>query len=196
MYNGVRCIEINSLSNSTYVVINNKLTFSDTAGHWAKTQILNMGSRTAVQGVGESAFEPERNITRAEFAAMIVKGLGIKLDDYSGKFTDVGASSWCAKYVETAYNYGLVLGYEDGTFKPNDIITREQIFAMICRAMKITELSSGLASSEINSVYSNYTDEDKVASFFKTEVAACIKTGVVNGRTSTQIAPKANITRA
>jgi len=69
---------INSLTDSTYSVIWNPIDFNDSAVHWAKEAINDMGSRLVISGTGNDMFEPDRDITRAEFAAIIVRALGIK----------------------------------------------------------------------------------------------------------------------
>lgn len=87
-------------------------------------------------------------------------------------------------------------GYDDGTFQPQGIITREQAFAMIYRAMSITGLGSGVTEEKISGIFSQYKDASTVSGYFKTEVASMISAQIVNGRDSTHIEPKANITRA
>lgn len=193
---GVSYAQINSLSNSTYAVIFNTCAYTDVSRHWAEKEINSMGARTAVNGVGGNWFEPERSITRAEFAALVVKGLGIKLSENAGAYTDVASDSWCAKYIVTEYEMGIVKGYGDESFQPQGIITREQAFAMIYRAMSITGLASGVTDDKISGIFSQYKDASTVAEYFKTEVAAMINTKIVNGKDATHIAPKANITRA
>lgn len=69
--------KINSLTNSTYSVIYSPKDFKDIEDHWAEDSILDMGSRLIVNGSGDNYFEPDRDITRAEFATIVVKALGL-----------------------------------------------------------------------------------------------------------------------
>ena len=108
--------KINSLTNSTYSVIYNPIEFADVAKHWAKASINNMGSRLVISGVGENNFEPNRDITRAEFAAIMVRALGLAPDAAKNTFSDVSASSWYSGYVGTAASYGIISGYDADTF--------------------------------------------------------------------------------
>ncbi|MFC5404810.1 S-layer homology domain-containing protein, partial [Cohnella soli] len=117
--------QINSLTNSTYTVVWHPLEFLDVANHWAKAAVNDMGSRMVIDGTGAGLFNPNRDITRAEFAAILVRGLGLKLENRSPVFSDVKMSDWFSSAINTAYAYKLISGYEDGTFRPNDKITRE-----------------------------------------------------------------------
>ena len=188
--------KINSLTNSTYSVIYNPIAFADVTGHWAKDSINNMGSRLVISGVGKDKFEPNRDITRAEFAAIMVRALGLAPDTAKNTFSDVSASSWYSGYVGTAASYGIISGYDADTFAPNAKITREQAMAMVARAMTITDLDSTTASIDASSPLAGYTDTSKISGYAKAGIIACLNTGVVTGKTADTIAPKANITRA
>src|SRR5690606_21338076 len=117
---------INSLSNSTYTVVWNELEFKDMANHWAKEEVNDMGSRLVIEGTGDGMFSPDRSITRADFTAIMVRGLGLQLQpEPSGNvFTDIHPSAWYSSAVNTAAAYQLISGFEDGTFRPEDPITR------------------------------------------------------------------------
>ncbi|MDF2838104.1 MAG: inlA, partial [Paenibacillus sp.] len=140
--NGARAAEINSLTNSAYAVVSYSVSFSDAENHWAKPSIHDLGSRMIIKGTGAAAFSPDQAITRAEFAAIIVRALGLPVDSgsYQGKFADVDVNDWYADAVQTAYSYGLVGGYEDGTFRPQDNISREQAMKILADAMLLTGL--------------------------------------------------------
>ena len=139
---------IHSLTNSVYTVIYNPVAFADVTTHWAKDAINNMGSRLVLTGVGDNNFAPDRDITRAEFAAIVVRALGLKPGLGKSAFSDVKAADWYAGYVGTAVSYGLITGYANGTFGPNDRITREQALTILARAMKLTGLEVSLGSGE------------------------------------------------
>lgn len=187
---------INSLTNSTYTVIWHSVEFADVADHWAKDFINDMGSRMIVTGVKSGAYQPDRDMTRAEFATIVVRALGLRQGVGDNKFTDVSASDWYCGYVETAVSYGIIYGYADGTFGPNEKITREQAMTMIARAMALTGLESSLPDSEINSLLSRFTDSVLASDYAKTGIAACLKNSIVTGKTGTTVAPKDYITRA
>lgn len=187
---------INSLTNSTYSVVWNPIEFSDVNAHWAKESVNNMGSRMVVSGVGNGNYEPDRNMTRAEFAAVMVRALGLEPGNGASSFGDVASNEWYCGYVKTAAAYGIIKGYSDAAFGPDDTITREQAMTMIARAMKITELKAGLTDGEGNKLMAAYSDSATVSTYANTSIAECIKTGVVSGRQNHTLAPKAYVTRA
>lgn len=186
---------INSLTNSTYSVVWHPMEFADMTGHWAKDAVNNMGSRMVIEGTGDGKFSPDRNISRAEFAAIVVRGLGLKPESYSASFKDVKATDWFASSVQTAYQYGLIKGFEDGTFRPNAQITREQAMAIVADAMKITALDSKLKAQGA-SLLSGYKDAEKVSGWARSSAAECLEAGIISGRSSELLAPQADMTRA
>ena len=187
---------IKSLTNSTYAVIWHPVEFSDVSTNWAKASVNDMGSRMVIEGVGNNKYAPNRFITRAEFAAIVVRALGLPLGTGSSDYRDVGASKWYCGYIKTASAYGIIQGYNTTAFGPDDRITREQAMTMIARAMKITGLKPEMKDSEINSLLSRYSDGKAASDFSRISIAACLKTGIVTGRSSSAIAPKDYITRA
>jgi len=194
--NGKYYAQINSLTNSTYSVIWYPREFTDVENHWAREAVNDMGSRMVISGVGNDMFEPGRDITRAEFAAIMVRALGLKPGTANEIFSDVKATEWYGGYIETAYEYGIISGYGNGKFGPNDKITREQAMAMTARAMKITGLKVELADGELDKTLAAFTDSGSAADYAKPAIAACVKTGIVSGKGNNLAAPKDNITRA
>ncbi|MEF2968988.1 S-layer homology domain-containing protein [Paenibacillus sp. M1] len=188
--------KINSLTNSTYTVIWHPLEFSDVVNHWAKDAVNDMGSRMVVDGVGDNLFDPNTNITRAEFAAIVVRGLGLKLGDGETAFSDIRATDWYSGAIETAYEYELINGFEDGSFRPNEQITREQAMAIIAKAMKVTTLADKLPDQTANDTLLPYADAEVAANWALESIAHCLQAGIVTGRSSSELAPKSNITRA
>ena len=189
--------KISSMTNSTYSVIWNLKSFKDVETHWAKDAVNDMGSRLIINGVSEEIFEPERDISRAEFATIISKALGL-MKPGAGKdvFGDVAKDAWYYDAVSAAYEYGIIAGYGNGKFEPDCEITREQAMVMITRAMKIANLKVEFDDGEEDKLLENYIDADKSADYAKSSIAACIKAGIVIGRNGNLVAPKDFITRA
>jgi uncharacterized repeat protein (TIGR02543 family) len=188
--------KINSLSNSTYTVIWNPVEFVDVSNHWAKDAINDMGSRMVISGVGNSIFDPDRDITRSEFAAIIVRALGLKPGIGVNMFTDISNSAWYCDYVATAAEYHIISGYGNGEFGPSDKITREQAMAMISRAMTITGLKEELTAGETDTIWAVFTDADQSAEYARNSIAVCLKSGIISGRSHNIMAPQDNISRA
>jgi hypothetical protein len=193
---GKHFAKINSLTNSLYAVVWHPLAFRDMAGHWAEEAVNDMGSRMVVSGVGNGNFAPNLPITRAEFAAIIVRGLGLAPEEGTVPFTDVKRGDWYAGAVRTAHEYGLMQGYADGTFRPAERITREQAMVIIARAMAITGLTAEGSPADAETTLASFTDAAGVSGWAKSGVAAGIQAGIVSGRADGRIAPGDPITRA
>ncbi|ANF98662.1 hypothetical protein AR543_06090 [Paenibacillus bovis] len=187
---------IHSLTNSTYAVIWHPVTFDDVNQSWAVDAVNNMGSRMVIEGFQDGSFKPRQDITRAEFAAIIVKGLGLKEDTSSRTFSDVKPSDWFSGAVQTAASYGLIQGYADGTFKPQDKITREQAMVILAQAMKLNGLQDKLGSVNTASVLNSFRDRANLSAWAQQAAASNLQAGLVQGRSSQMLAPKMNVTRA
>jgi len=188
--------EISSLTNSTYAVVANPAVFSDTAGHWAEAAITRIGSRLIVNGTGGGLFLPDRDVTRAEFAAMIVRGLGLGPQRGDSGFADVTETDWCFRAIRTAAAYRLIDGNGDGTFRPDATITREQAMRIVANAMAVTGLADRLQAQSTDAALLPYRDAEQVSSWAASGVAANIEAGIVAGRSDGELAPKAFLTRA
>ncbi len=190
--NGKWYASINSLTNSEYALIYAEVSFDDVTSHWAEGVIEEMGARQIVSGKQAGIFDPNANVTRAEFTAMLIRTLGLGERVYQGSFTDVSADRWYAGAVETAVSYELIAGYSDGTFRPNDPLTREQAMVMTKRAAKLVNLEGTVDGQELT----GYKDADKLSSYAKESAAELVALGIMKGRRSSELAPQATITRA
>lgn len=193
---GVYYAVINSLANSVYTLINNDVEFADVEGHWAQNAINDMGSRLIVTGDENGNFNPDNSITRAEFAAIIVRALGLSEGTGENTFSDISDEDWYCGYIKTASAYGIVAGYTDGTFGPNDKITREQAMTIITRAMIITKLDANISGSAVTALLEKYSDSADVSDYARDSAAACIEAGIISGKGSETLAPTDNMTRA
>lgn len=170
--------------------------FTDISNHWAVDAIVDMNSKGIINGVGNGLFEPSRNITRAEFASIIVRALGLSKGTTGNLFSDIYPSDWYSDNIITAYENNLITGYNDGTFQPQLSITREQAIAIIVRSMKIKGLDTNLTPAEEANILSAFSDRSQISDWAESSVAPCVKFGIVTGRSGKVIAPQDNITRA
>ncbi|MGN7493736.1 S-layer homology domain-containing protein [Paenibacillus sp. SAF-054] len=190
--------KVYSLSNSTYAVIRHSVTFNDVTAQWAKDAVDDLGSRMVVSGDVNSLFRPDHDITRAEFAAILVRGLGLKAESGAeSPFSDVKPDAWYNGAVPTAHTYHLINGFGDGTFRPADNMTREQAMAIIANAMNLTGLKDQLLSSQVeDELLKSFVDENNISVWARDGISAAIQAGIVSGRGGKELAPKAFITRA
>ncbi|MGV7116504.1 cadherin-like beta sandwich domain-containing protein [Paenibacillus kyungheensis] len=169
---------VNSLTNSNYGLIWNPKEFPDVANHWSKSAVNDMASRLVVNGVDSTHFNPNSNVTRAEFAAILVRALGLSDTGTSSKFSDVSTSDWYMGAVTVANKYNLIDGYENGTFRPNQTISRQEAFVILNRAIAIVKLQQATGST---TTLSSYSDQRKVATWAQTATQAVLSSGVVQG---------------
>ena len=195
--NGKHYAKINSLNNSTYTVIYSPKTFKDVENHWAKDAVNDMGSRLIISGVSEDRFEPDGDITRAEFAAIVVRALGVmRAGAGRDAFSDVTKDAWYYDAVSIAYEHGIISGYGNGIFGPMDKITNEQAMTMFARAMSITDLKANLKADEAKQLLAAFPAFEESSEWAKGSITDCIKAGIVSETVNKMISPKHNITRA
>ncbi|MBO2942398.1 S-layer homology domain-containing protein [Paenibacillus sp. F411] len=194
--NGRDYAVMNSMSNSIYTLLYHTAGFTDVQNHWAEAIIQNLGSRLIVEGVGAGNFEPNRSVTRAEFATMVVKALGLHTLEGGTVFPDVEAGSWYSPYVNAAAQLQLIAGYDHGQFKPLDSITREQAMTILQRGMHVAGMEAEVKALEAEALLRSFTDAGTASSYAKSSLAAGIKSGLLLGRDGSKLAPKAYVTRA
>jgi len=176
--NGVATLK--STTNSIYAVVEFDKSFADVKGHWAKSYVESMANKLIAQGYEDGSFGPDRSITRAEFATLVVRALGLSSKSATASFKDVKASDWYANAVAVAAQAGIVKGYEDGTFQANKVITREELAAMVVRASAFAGTDLSISASEVASALAAFSDADGIV-WANAEIASAAKAGIVNG---------------
>jgi hypothetical protein len=132
-------------------------------------------------------------LTRAEFDVLLARALQVPLEDYKGTFKDVPSSKkWAAQQIEAAYRTGIVNGKDDGSFDPDADITREQMAAMMMRAVDYSnpKLTLNLPQKD------KFKDDSKINNYAKQEVSNANILGLINGRLNGTFEPKKQTTRA
>lgn len=189
--NGSSEIIIRSPHNSIYTVIQSKKSFDDLQGHWARADVELLANKWIVNGQSENNYNPEMSVTRAEFAAMLIRSIGLPENKLSS-FIDVPSNSWFAGAVGTAQSYGLITGLGDGTFRPQDKITREQMAIMTVRALKVggKELFAGPNGNV------TFTDYNDISEWSREAVGQLATANLIQGMTDETFAPQQETTRA
>ncbi|PRA03849.1 hypothetical protein CQ043_20310 [Paenibacillus sp. MYb63] len=189
---------INDLrSSGSYSVIWNPQDFEDARSHWGKTDVNNIAARLDLQGNGDNTFSPNRQVTRSEFAEIVVLGLGLMRQDApQNLFPDVNDSAWFRSAVALANEFGIVRGYDNGNFYGNQEITREQGFAMVARAYRLIEPEAAISPDQMNAELERYSDAADVSNWAKEDVAQLIAAGIIQGNGPEVLSPKTTMTRA
>jgi hypothetical protein len=187
---------IKSITNSKYSVISNNKEFEDMENHWAKESVNKFGSKIIVQGKDEKNFGPTDYIRRAELATIIVKAMGLKENNYLKSFKDISSSEWYAGTVETAYQFGFMIGYnEDHTFRPNSFITREEAIVALTRGIILAGIPINIQISDNYKILDKFKDKEQISEWSKNYISVLVKMGIVNGYEG-KIMPRKFITRA
>jgi hypothetical protein len=171
--------------------------FPDVTTHWAYQDILAMAARGVAKGMPDGSFTPDAAVTRAQFAALLARTLdGTTATPLQGRFRDVAPWAWYYGAVETAAGAGLAKGYEDGTFRPEARISRQEMATMVVRAMGLLGKATSLDAASVDATLGGFADSQAVASWAREPVAQAIKAGIVTGRTITTFQPTEDSTRA
>ncbi|CEO06776.1 ZmpA/ZmpB/ZmpC family metallo-endopeptidase [Paraclostridium sordellii] len=101
--------------------------------YWAKNEVNYLASKGLFNGYEDGTFRPENPITRAEVATILVRSNGDIKQKFKKVFPDIDDSHWASKYIEKAAELGYMLGYEDGSFKPDQVITRGETVVTLNR---------------------------------------------------------------
>lgn len=189
--NGLWYARISSLSNSVYSIIYHPVVVAGVEGHWAEAIINDMASRMVL--VDTEGFQADAALTRGEFIEYVVRGLGLYREGIADEtpFKDVALDSRWADAVYQAEAYGIISGYEDGAFRPGQLITREEAMAILARAMNVTELKN------LNDVrVTTYVDYDEVTAWAAKSVRDVVGAGVFVGTSPKELDPGAALTSA
>lgn len=164
---------------SSYAVLENKVTFTDIASvqAWAGKQIQVVAAKGAIEGVGAGKFAPKSNVTRAEFAKMLIRALNLENNSAVQSFTDVSSSAWYAPYVAVAAEKGIITGRSAAKFDPNATITRAEMATMISRAVKSINPTATTDATAI----SKFSDAAKISASLKDGVAFAASHNLVIG---------------
>lgn len=163
----------------------------DIEKHWAKSYILQLVQRGAVQGNPDGTFLPNDNISRAAFVKIITVSLGYELEEDKA-FTDT-QNHWASKFIGAAVREGLIIPteYDNSQFEPNKYITRAEMARIVARALGEEEISN----LNVNTIL-NFKDADKISEEFKGYIALTVEKGIITGYTDGSFGPNENATRA
>ncbi|WP_231869837.1 glycosyl hydrolase [Paenibacillus riograndensis] len=183
---GKTVVTIKRNGSGIYTMGEFKRTFDDLGGHWAKEDIEFMANKLLVHGTDDHHFAPNRLITRAEFTMLITRALGFTTPSRAAEFPDVPATKWYAEAIGAAGESGLITGFSDGTFRPDALITREQMAVLIVRAAAI----AGQSVEAARDILGQFHDSSSVSHWAADSVNEALDAGLVQGLTNDQFAAK------
>jgi exopolysaccharide biosynthesis protein len=179
--------------------------FDDVSEHWAKQYIYALAAKNIVAGVTEETFSPDSTMKRGEFVLMLYRAVGspavdgfVPADDENGPmpvggFADVYSGDYYAKAVVWAKNAGITQGVGDGLFAPQSVLTRQEAFTLVRRAldMLIAEDTDALPEGDLTL----FVDAADIAEYAQAPSAALVGMGIIEGSDGA-LDPKGELTRA
>jgi len=176
--------------------------------HWAKEVIVEMAARGFLKGYPDGTCKPDSSVTRAEFAAFLARVLNLEEAGQEAIFVDVRPGDWYYQVVAAAYRRGLIKGYVEKTgssgeqaeeqnfFCPDEQITREQVAAILVRALNQKGISPPSEAAQVAALLNRFQDANKVSAWARTSVAAAVSKGLLRGYPDQTVRPRGVVTRA
>jgi hypothetical protein len=155
-------------------------TFPDMTGHPARTAVEALAERGILNGFSDGQFHPGDTMTRAQFAAVVVRALGLS-PQTTAQFSDVAPGDWCAAWVGAAYAWGIVRGRTDTVFDPGGTITVQEAAVMVSRAAKLCGLDTAVTDPE--AVLASFDGGAAVGLWAREDVAFCCREGLLTEKT-------------
>jgi len=164
--------------------------FMDIQGHWAEKAICQAASLKIVEGLSQSIFAPNQSVTRAEFAVMLLRTLQVPIgqQEVHQAFSDAATiPQWAQDIIMTGVDKGILDGYPDGTFRPQQVINRAEMAAMLAKAMDWNKEQA---------VELPFADATSIPTWSLPYVEAVYSEGLLQGRSGNQFSPDGVTTRA
>ncbi len=161
--------------------------FTDIEGHWAENQINDWAQKGLASGYSDGTFRPGNEVTRAEFVSLTNRAFGFTEIGTASGFDDVEPGDWYYESVLTAQSAGYIGGYTDGTFKPNQTISRQEVASILVRLMGLDPTTTGLTQ---------FADYDQMSEWARGSIGAVVQNGLMLGMPDNTFGPVKSITRA
>ncbi len=175
-----------------------EVTFTDITEEYkfAEAAIYDLAKRGIIDGMGGGLYAPGNEFTREQFCKIIVVALEYELKEYEGAFSDIDDDRWSAPYVQAAVDSGLFVGYPDGTFLPEKVITRQEMALVAARAAVAKGLVEQAKVDKFVMEKSDYIDKEDVADWAGNAVAWLEAQDVFAGIAVEKFEPARNVNRA
>jgi hypothetical protein len=167
--------------------------FGDTNGHWAQQYIDALSNAGVIGGFPDGTFRPNQQVTRAQFAAIVNKALQLGGSSSTSPFWDVPNSHWAAGSVAAAANSGLVAGFPDGSFRPEQNVTRAQSLVVLVNGVQPPATNA----ANVPNILSRYRDSAAIPTWAAHHIARAAESNlVVNYPDPALLEPNRSATRA
>ncbi|MEN9204589.1 MAG: S-layer homology domain-containing protein [Thermostichales cyanobacterium DRC_bins_46] len=147
---------------------------TDIGGYWAAPYIQQLADQQILGGFPDGTFRPNDSVTRAQFAAIITRAFGLDTNVPPRQFSDP-IPGWAAPAINAAAGAGLISGFPDGTFRPNDNLTRAQAITVLTRAAGVPAIDP----NQVETILAIYSDNQSIPNFARPSVAAATQAGLI-----------------
>jgi competence protein ComEC len=162
-----------------------KSNFSDVPSTYSfHEEIMYLSGYGIINGYNDNTFKPNQEVSRAAAAAMIGRAIGLDGEKRATKFKDVGASSFASGYIDSAVEEGIIKGFTDGTFRPNEIVTRGQMAIFLARAFELKQQGDN-----------NFKDVTPQMAAYSS-ILQILREGITGGYNDGTFRPNLDVTRA
>ena len=173
---------------ATVEIVDNGRTFADVPPeNWASEAVTFAAARELFSGTSETSFSPDETMSRAMLATVLYRLEGQPEQAVMSAYSDVSDGAWYAASIAWAVENGIVSGYGDGQFGPNDSVTREQFVVMLWRYA---------GSPKASRRDLEFADADQVSDYAQEALCWAVENGVLKGNDSGQLVPGGTATRA
>lgn len=171
-----------------------KVSFKDIDKHKNKEDIIYLSERGVIEGKTLERFDPDGNLTRAEFMTLIYRVLKLKpIDDKPLAFKDVKVGSWYYQYIKAAFDNKIIEGTSPTTFSPNAKVSRETMVVILMRILNDKEITFTLEKTDKDLLM--YKDSDKISNWAELDMFYAVRYGIIKGRTDSTLNPRDFATR-
>ncbi|MCM3788879.1 S-layer homology domain-containing protein [Domibacillus indicus] len=187
---------VRTLANTdgVYTVIESAVTFPDVDNgkNWAEEYIESLASKFIIAGTTAGTYKPDQDMTRSQFAVLLSRALGLPgTTAYDGRFKDVKGNEWFNTNGEfmAAVKYGIIAGKPNGTFAPNDKVTRAEAAAMIGRALELDFIDFDESQLDKKKKLSDFKDAKEIGASTRAEVLKVYQAGIMSGASNKEFNP-------
>lgn len=187
-------IEAKIAESGVYQIVNNEKDFEDIKNLSEEMQesIKILAAKGIIEGTSAKEFSPEDSISRAEVAALLLRVLSQVDPNADGEFVDVKKSDWFYGTAGSAKKYGMILGFEDNTFRGNTTIAKDQILAIASRVLK---REMRYKTPDNISEWLTFTDASVIADWAREDIALATMANIITRSENNTIKSNENMTR-
>ncbi|OAZ50543.1 S8 family serine peptidase [Paenibacillus polymyxa] len=190
---GSTVVKVSRPGFSTYAAATRPVSFEDISSSYAQSEIQSLANKLLINGTTDTKFSPKQNVTRAEFAALVTRALGLT-PGTAAPFSDIPVGSWYAGDVAAAYEAGLITGRNNDKFDPQANISRQEIAVVLGKAVDLLQIKTAADGP----ARTPYHDTSSFAGYAKDSIEKVSAAGIINGATikgSSYFQPNAPTTR-